>query len=263
MIVEAICPGGGHSVASSACSGPAQPLSSGTIPVGGDGRAHDSDLWRTASHEGGHMLCHRYCGLELGGATLVKGPSYDGLVWGPKSVCALRGKAAFDAEDAPPAILAAQIAHVISSDLPGPGEPRDASVVFDVQAQIICLMGGGAAEAAVFGDRPLRSAASDLASAHALAQIVCRNEGSRSSFIEHCYQEALAIIEENKPVVLALAQALIDHPQRTLDAVEISAVISQTLAREALAAEQARRAVWRRTIENVTRFTAFDSAVPR
>jgi hypothetical protein len=56
---------------------------------------------------------------------------------------------------------------------------------------------------------------------------------------------------------------LIDHPERTLDAVEISAVISQTLAREALAAEQARRAVWRRTIENVTRFTAFDSAIPR
>jgi hypothetical protein len=198
------------------------------------------------------MLCHRYCGLELGGATLVKGPSYDGLVWGPESVCALRGKAAFDADDAPPAILAAQIAHVISSDLPGPGEPRDVSVFFDVQAQIICQMGGGAAEAAIFGDRPLRSAASDLASALALAQIVCRNEESRSSFIEHCYQEALAIIEENKPVVLALAQALIDHPQRTLNAAEIDAVISQTLAREALAAEHARRAVWRRTLESAT-----------
>src|ERR1700726_334964 len=48
-----------------------------------------------------------------------------------------------------------------------------------------------------------------------------------------------------KPVVLALAQALIDHPERTLNAAEIDAVISQTLAREALAAEQARRAVWR------------------
>jgi hypothetical protein len=43
---------------------------------------------------------------------------------------------------------------------------------------------------------------------------------------------------------------LIDHPERTLDAAEIDAVIAQTLAREALAAEQARRAVWRRTIEN-------------
>ena len=65
----------------------------------------------------------------------------------------------------------------------------------------------------------------------------------------------VAIIEENKPVVLALAQALIDHPERTLNASEIDAVISQTLAREALAAEQARRAVWRHTLENSENFT--------
>jgi hypothetical protein len=64
------------------------------------------------------------------------------------------------------------------------------------------------------------------------------------------YQEALAIIAENKSALLALAQALIDHPERTLNAAEIDAVISQTLAREALAAEQARHAVWRRTIES-------------
>jgi hypothetical protein len=70
----------------------------------------------------------------------------------------------------------------------------------------------------------------------------------------YCYQEALAIIGENKPVLLALAQALIDHPERTLNAAEIDAVISQTLAREALAAEQGRRAVWRRTIENAASF---------
>jgi hypothetical protein len=64
----------------------------------------------------------------------------------------------------------------------------------------------------------------------------------------------VAIIEENRPVVLALAQALIDHPQRTLNAAEIDVVIAETLAREALAAEQARRAVWRRTIENSENF---------
>lgn len=38
----------------------------------------------------------------------------------------------------------------------------------------------------------------------------------RASFVEHCYQEALALIEENKSVVLALAQALIDHPDAPL-----------------------------------------------
>jgi uncharacterized membrane protein YtjA (UPF0391 family) len=67
--------------------------------------------------------------------------------------------------------------------------------------------------------------------------------------VEHVRRKRFTIIEENKPVVLALAQALIDHPERTLHAAEIDAVISQTLAREALAVEQARRAVWRRTIE--------------
>src|SRR5258706_12295806 len=85
-----------------------------------------SSLWRTALHEGGHILCDRYLDIEIGGATLVEGPSYSGLVWGPESVRAHRGKAAYDAEDAEsPEIRAAQIAQAISRDLPGPGEPRD------------------------------------------------------------------------------------------------------------------------------------------
>jgi hypothetical protein len=70
---------------------------------------------------------------------------------------------------------------------------------------------------------------------------VCRAPASIAAFVEHCYQEALATIEENKSVVLALTQALINHPERTLKAVEIDKVISETLAREAMAAGQARR----------------------
>jgi hypothetical protein len=84
-----------------------------------------------------------------------------------------------------------------------------------------------------------------------------------STYPTGSYQEALAIIKENKPVAIALAQELIDHPERTLNAAGIDAVISQTLAREALAAEQARRAVWRRTIESATSCTAFDGVVAR
>jgi hypothetical protein len=82
---------------------------------------------------------------------------------------------------------------------------------------------------------------SDAYAANALARIICRTDASRAAFIAHCYEEALAITEENKPVVLALARALIDDPERTLNAAEIDAVISQTLAREALATEQALR----------------------
>ena len=56
--------------------------------------------------------------------------------------------------------------------------------------------------------------------ANALARIICRTGTSRAAFIAHCYQDALAITEEHKLVVLALAQALIDHrahAQRRLD----------------------------------------------
>jgi hypothetical protein len=91
--------------------------------------------------------------------------------------------------------------------------------------------------------------------ANALAGIICRTDASRSAFIEHCYQEALAIIEKNKPVVLALAHALIDHPEHTLTA-EIDHVIAQMLARQALAAEQGRRAAWRQLTERVAEITS-------
>ena len=90
----------------------------------------------------------------------------------------------------------------------------------------------------------------------AIAWIICRTDASRPSFIAHCFQEALALIDENKSVVLALAQALIDHPERTLNAAEIDAVITQTLASQALAAEQGRRAAWRQLTERVAEITA-------
>jgi hypothetical protein len=54
----------------------------------------------------------------------------------------------------------------------------------------------------------------------------------------------------------ALAQAPIDHHERTLNAAEIDAVVSQTLARQALAAEQVRRASWRQVTERVAEITS-------
>ena len=140
--------------------------------------------------------------------------------------------------------------------MPGSGESRDdvADIFSSVQARIIGLMGGGAAEMAIFGDSPPRFIESEAYSANAIGGIICRTDASRAAFIEHCYQEALAIIEENKPVVLALAQALIDHPERTLCSKEIDGVIAKTLEREARAAEQARRAAWQRTVENAASF---------
>ena len=55
----------------------------------------------------------------------------------------------------------------------------------------------------------------------------------------------------------ALAKAGIVRPgclERTLNGNELNAVIAETLAREARAAEQARRAAWQRTVENAASF---------
>ena len=104
-------------------------------------------------------------------------------------------------------------------------------------------MGGGFAresEMVHLGDVPPQYMASELLSAN--AGIVCSTPASIAAFVEYCYQEALAIIEQTKSVVLALARALIDHPERTLDSGEIDQVILQTLTSEAAPVERARRA---------------------
>jgi hypothetical protein len=79
---------------------------------------------------------------------------------------------------------------------------------------------------------------------------------SITAFVEHCYQAALAIIEQNKPVVLALARASINHPERTLDSAEIDQVIMQALAAEAAPVERARRAAWKTVEKNAAGFAA-------
>ena len=63
-------------------------------------------------------------------------------------------------------------------------------------------------------------------------------------------------IEANKRVVLALATALIDHPERTLDGVEIDRCIADTLNRETQQAEIKRRAKWAMILANTTNSSA-------
>jgi hypothetical protein len=104
------------------------------------------------------------------------------------------------------------------------------------------------------GDTPPKFMTSDMLSASALARIICRSEASQAAFIEHAYQEALAIIETNRPVVLALANALIDHPERTLDCIEIDQCIADTLDRGAQKVELERRGKWVKVLQNATDF---------
>lgn len=86
----------GEGIAPPVSAGPAAAVVSSGFPD--DGREPDdlsrSGIWRTAIHEGGHVCTSRFQDLEVAGSTLVEGPSYTGLTWGPGSKRALRGKAA-------------------------------------------------------------------------------------------------------------------------------------------------------------------------
>jgi hypothetical protein len=216
-----------------------------------------SPIWRTAIHEASHICASRFQNLDVAGSTLVEGPDYQGLTWSPGSKRALRGKAAYDSDgsDANDAV-AIRVADNVSKFMTGAGEDAVPEIYSIVQAHVIDLMAGGAGEMVFLGDAPPMYIASDVLSANALAGIICRSPASRAAFIEHCYQESLAIIEANKPVVIALATALIDHPKRTLYGAEIDAVIAPVLAAQAAADEHKRRADWIAVLENANTFTA-------
>jgi hypothetical protein len=110
------------------------------------------------------------------------------------------------------------------------------------------------------GDPP-KYIASDVPSANYIAGFVCRTTASVAAFIEHGYQESLALIEQHKTVVPAIAQALIDHPKRTLDSAEIDAVIAPVLTAQAAADESKRRVGWRCVENSVADFAARENGV--
>jgi hypothetical protein len=231
----------------------------GQVGPAGETLSARSPIWRTGVHEAGHICVSRFYDLDVAGSTLVEGPDYQGLTWSSGSKRALRGKAAYDRDgSAAHDAVAVRVADSISQFMPGPGESRDGvtDIFSGVQARVIDLMAGGAGEMIFFGDAPPMFMASDVLSANAVAGIVCRTPASIAAFIEHCYQEALVIIEENKSVVAALAQALIDHPDRTLNSSEINAVIVHALAAKAAADMSERRERWLRVEQNAADFGA-------
>jgi hypothetical protein len=130
-----------------------------------------------------------------------------------------------------------------------------------VRQAVIALMAGYAAETVFLRDTKPKYIAYDVPQARRLAGFVCRNMASILAFMEHGYQEAQELVEQHKDVVQAIAQALIDHPKRTLDSVEIDAVIAPVLAAQAAADEHKRRADWRCVENNAAEFAARENGV--
>jgi hypothetical protein len=198
-----------------------------------------ADTWRTALHEAGHCVVGRVLGEEVGGCTIVAGPDYGGLTWGPSGNSARLSWA----DDEP------DLCEKIGALMPGPGESRtDAAEIFaHVQVRITDLCAGTAAESLLHPDDDPWIAHSDIRQARALASLICSSEFAIDAYLMFGLAEAKALISEHRAAVLAIANALMIH--RTLDAVMIHEIIAR-------APERARRAAWNIVEKNAADFAA-------
>jgi hypothetical protein len=219
------------------------PASDSTDPVrdmsaSGVGRS-ELDDWRVSLHEGGHTVVGRALGAEVGGCTIVEGPDYGGLTWGPKG-----NSSRLSSVDENPDICAK-----ITALMPAFGEPRvNAAEIFSFcHVRVVDLCAGTAAETILHPACAPWVAHSDIREARKIASMVCTSESAVDAYLAFGLAEAKALIEQHRAAVLAIAEALM--VERTLNSEQIDNIIASAPA-------FARRAAWARVIENAATFTA-------
>jgi hypothetical protein len=195
------------------------------------------DDWRTALHEAGHVVVGRVLGEEVGGVTIVEGPDYGGLTWGPQGNSARLSNEKAD------------LCEKIGALMPGDGEPRAnaADIYAHCHVRVTDLCAGTAAETLLHPDDKPWIAHSDIRQARALASIICSSESAIDAYLLFGLAEAKALIMQHRAAVLAIAQALLIA--RTLNCEQIDAIIAS-------APEQARRVDWRNVLKSAADFAA-------
>jgi hypothetical protein len=251
-IQETVISGEGQIVCPFAiCAGKAEAAiaSEGSF-TGDDGRERrsaDADA-HVAAHEASHCLS----GLvlfgpdSLGGSTICPNENYGGLTWGPKSSAELGST-----EDVP-----VDLCDQMRALMPADGEPilNASEIHAHVRGRCVDLLSGSEGERLLCPDGPPWPADSDLAQARSLASIVCSSTETVELFLAFCRAEAANLVAKHRASIQAVAAALIEH--RSLTGDQIVAVVAECVAREAMAAEHARRAAWQRAEESAASFVA-------
>jgi hypothetical protein len=196
------------------------------------------DDWRIALHEAGHTVVGRALGEEVGGVTIVEGPDYGGLTWGPKG-----NSSRLSSVDEQPDLCAK-----IAASMPGFGEPRvNAAEVFTLcHVRVVDLCAGTAAEIILHPKCPPWVAHSDIREARKVASIVCSSEAAIDCYLAFGLAEAKALVTQHRAAVWAIAEALMI--ERTLNSEQIDNIIGS-------APERARRIEWNGALENAASFT--------
>jgi hypothetical protein len=195
------------------------------------------DDWRVALHEAGHVVVGRALGMEVGGVTIIQGPDFSGLTWGPKGNSARLSSV----EEEP------DICGKIAALMPKAGECRDTVAFSHVFVPVTDLRAGTASESVLYPGAEPWVAHSDIEQARSLASIICSSDASIEAMLQLGLEEAKSLIAQHRAAVLAIAKALVIH--RTLDAATIDDII-------ATAPERARRADWTKVMESAANFAA-------
>ncbi|MBR0792158.1 hypothetical protein JQ631_23995 [Bradyrhizobium manausense] len=222
------------------------------------GRTEEQDQ-RISVHEAGHAVCARLLGHEVGGVTINPDPirGSDGLCWDVgHSQAYSEGRG--DASD---------VRAAISPIMPKSGEDRRpvADIFGSVYAKCIEFVAGRAAERLLMDGEPSQPV-DDLRQAHELASLICSGDEAIETFLAHCDVVARDLLAPHGDVLMTLSIVL--RIKRTLNGRDIDEIISDVVARKAIAIERRRRAEWRKAQTEADRFRAAcdhadAAAVPR
>ncbi len=222
-----------------AAPGPVQHLRSGRSAA---------EEHRIAIHEASHAVVRRALGMSIGGATIVPGADYGGMVWGPEG-----GPERLKYSES--LLDTLELYAKAREVMPALGEPRnECATYYQVTwSSVIELVASTEGERLLCDGDPL-DAVADRAQAWHLAEAFCCLDDSEivETFIAYCRAEAGAIIRRHREAVLSVAAGLVE--KRTLTGNEIDVLIFEALGRATIDREKGRRREWAATIVRASEF---------
>lgn len=213
--------------------------------------ASAADTRRIAIYEASHAVVGRALGNEIGGATIVAGPDYSGMTWGP-----LGGPGKFSLGEAiSKTISFYAAARALTEDDLGESLSDGEGYYQIIRSRVIELLAGTEGERALCNDAAI-NAQGDEIQARAISKAFCwmRDDAVVDSFIAYCREEARALIAAQRAAVLAVAEELIF--KQTIDGAAIDAAIVRSLAQPELDREKARRASWAAVTDSASGFVS-------
>lgn len=152
-----------------------------------------------AIHEAGHAVAHVTLRRRIDRVTIVPDETALGLVTGK--------------------IITEPIAEAILFGVPTPRQIRA------IEDSIVCGQAGPIAEAKFRGRRNLLGAKDDHEKVVEMAIRMCGSAKEASSYAQELEQEAIALVVQNYPEILVVAQALIER--KTLSGVAVRRVLRE------------------------------------